>query len=955
MLTRFDFDNCFIYHHWNNADEFAKTELYNLFVALGLEKNDVIKILSGAKKYAIASAKEGQYVGFAEVKELLDSVENKQDLKIFEHFYKIDKKLKQYYLTYNELYGEADMSKLDIVYKDCFKKAKSLSRSTNKKINEISEDFVNDFWMLASIYYALSEHLNFSTKGLDAKLIKSNPFFQNYPRIADGVMIEIINKLQNIAFRKMRAMNDGEDAVSVAIEKLLTALTAPSIIGERGFKHGEHLSNEELLKLITHTKSLILNSSENKVYSAVSVLREYINKVKQTFANSEKLAKVKIKDIMLGSGSVLIVHPKTLHNTSKMLLGESLNKIISSNVNAELSPKKYILLHMFPNLKINGIMDEEKQNAILNNNRSIFAALNTSSLYRASELLANCFFEGLNLKSNSTEDFCDKVFALAEVGVDFEEMFTADNIFEIFQSKFISSKQDKDNNVQNKVTKNIETLSKILNIQDLQEVVHHNFKFFMQDGDVVKNELCEILKQYSIDNDKDNLKLRVETWLNTSVNLETATTGTETEANKLGRKRIKRTRQEFNIDEVLINEELLKELGIKAKNGGIIKSEIRLKKSGPNVDILKIKKALETIKNNGDVDDEEVEDEDEEFLTFEDGLSSLIDEKNQILAYSDALESTSKQVLEFNKDYYKANDNKTSIVSKIISADQGNLILNSSKNIALTKKIGKLFNDDILINLTNKDEINLVIQNLKVAIEALNLIVDNYDLDMQLGYIEETQKSLTKIKSNKNSEPVEEIKKLIKELEERISKSKAKNKSERLAHEIAYKEELELEVLEAQENAKEIRKQRNKINNLTEDYAKLSHEIYAFKHLIKEFNEQLIIFENKLKNIMADEHLETSKKLEELNVRKSSLEQQLKELENEINSIKTSIEKSEDFYDSRYTSKSSINSAYAKRVANKLDGKKAKLEELETKQKKLLSSLSDVEAEIYNLENPINL
>ena len=771
IIKKEEFDRIFRYHHWGEVDEYAKMELFNYFVSLKLSESDVRSILNGAKKMAISIAKTQRYVDFDEINALIKRANGLKDLRLFNMFDTIDRKFKEFYTEAAELgYTDFNTNKIDVLITNCFNKAKEITKIENKSIEQFSKAVMDNFWMLACIYSALSQHLPLE----DGEVNK-----EYYIRIADGIMMEILNKLdptlfedfknriENLEYRITGAKTEfkfGNNAAFSRVEKLLSALTQTDMFG-RGFSVTETLSEKELQKLIEHTKSILLTSSQEKVFGAIRVLRNHIQEVNKRFGNKFK---VNIKDVFLGAGSILNINPRTLQDSSKLLLGKQVNELPGDK------PSIKFLQSLFPQMRIVGIEAEEKQHLILESKRTIFVELTTSSLVRASSSLVKCLFDALVEDKTNLERLPEKIFKLEEMGFNFETIFTADNIFDIISSaSFKSGKASSKTGgkLQENFKQNVALINKLVNVDDLQEVIKHNVTLLFEDTLTLKTKLAEIYAKFATTRSKEQYTSDIEEFLNIKIGSKLGSDIKPDGQGKATRGRAPHNHERVEIDEAFIDADLLKEFGIHIKAANLNGPKKPAAPVHPKRgDLNKINSIINDVEN-GKIIDQDVSEYD-----FYSDFSILSEEIRGLFSYYDEITDGKADIFSKNKNLAGGLDG--TIIKEIALIGQDKMVLRSSKIKNTVKKINKLFADIDLDELGTQDDAKMTVESLKTAVKKVDEIIELYLKEKQEILAKEQAQILT-VKENKANGKIENSSKYIQRMIDEHVSSIAKDLARR--------------------------------------------------------------------------------------------------------------------------------------------------------------------------------
>lgn len=957
IISKEEFESIFRYHHWGDVDQFAKNELFDFFVSLKLTEKDVRKILNGAKKMAIAVNKQG-YVGFNEVKTLIAKHGKDRDMQIFNQFDAIDRKLKEYYLEAADFADyEINVSKLDLLLKDCLQKAKQITDKENKNTQNFAKAVMDNFWMLASIYSALSRHLPLEDGEVNG---------QHFMRIADGIMMEILNKLDPAMFEDFKSKLEkksggisgakqsfqfGSNLAFQQIDEMLTALTMPNN-QFAGFKHGETLTEKEIKKLIEHTRSIILTSNRDKVFGAIRVLRKHIEEVNKKYSNKFN---INIKDIFLGAGSILNINSSTLQDTSNLLLGKTVSQLNSGK------ESNAFLRYVFPNMRIVGIEEETTQHAILESRRTIFLELTTSSLVKATSSIVNCLFEALVTDKTNSEGLIEKIDKLEELGIDFETIFTKDNIFDIASSaSFKSGKASSTTGakVQENFIENIKILNGIVNINDLQKTIHHNIKLLLDSPLALKEKLAEIYVKLAKTKDAEAYRQDIEQLLNISVSAANGAAGKPTGA-KRTYTRVVRKRQKIEIEQAFIDENLLKEFGISYKHKKQEKAQPKIEAKHPKRENLdKIVNIIEDVEQGKTLDQVSPEE------TFFSEYSALSEEISAIFSYYDLITSSSQSVMYTNRNLQAGEDN--SIIKEIAHLSNANTPLKLSK---IKKQIALINN--LFANTENIESADVVaiVDILKNAIVKIDEITSLFEMEKE-GLVNEEKLLLKTIKLNKKQSKehysgyIQElidgpIAKLAKDIEKRMGKKEAEKFLKEYSKEYLAERDLAKEREEQIREYRKTHKQRDNSKSISysgeeadslSNNASLSAQIYALTLLKEALTQKQQQLSGHIGTAEEKQAKEKQNLIVKLLERCKALTETKSLLEKKIESLSASIKKKREFYDLKYKTKDAQRSSYAVRTMGKIESMAKELTQAQEELKQTDADYNKIQQEIKNLD-----
>ncbi len=516
-------------------------EMYEIFMAMhkenvhNMDRATVGMIFKGAKKYMIANS--DRFVDFSKVKDLIKTHQSETDLKLYKAFYKIDQKFKETNFSGEKL-------PVDTLIKNCYKKAQQVCAELNVEEDSLIDDVVNIIWSLACIYNSLVNYTSDLSRASSTRLsIYAEKLLQERILAKSTIFYKgLLNNYPDIEFEKTQMYY---------FDEFLNMLMNDS------FANKDELFNEQdVYDLINHTPYLVFVANKEKLEGARAALNLYMEAVLKEFPKTKRKT---TKDIFKKAGSILDNSPIANENAVRLLLGENVGSILESNYGKDhyLSRKNLLkqdyMKMSFENLHISG-MDFNKHSFVLNTRNSIFTTLTIDNMY---DCISNVLTLTCDALEIDEEYLATKKLALDRLGFNVGEMFTGDNIFDIFDtsSKFISHTNETRQELEN-YKQNIKILSGLISMPNIFKIVQHNFKFLTQ------NNTDEFSKIILGSKTQEELQANLTKLINSKVKTSGKNAGVIYESEG---KHTKLQKAKIEIDKLSINIELLQKLGLECQ------------------------------------------------------------------------------------------------------------------------------------------------------------------------------------------------------------------------------------------------------------------------------------------------------------------------------------------------------------------------------------------------------
>ena len=753
VINYVQFINILRIHGFDKSyDEEGKHKLFNFFVGKKFTDKDVKAIINGAKKKEILSS--DVFVKFQDVKRIIEGIESEYDFNTLKHINDFDQRFKQYYLE-----NRLDYTHLDDVIKDSWKTAVAVSEDVNKSLNNFTSDSIKTMWALACIYHSLSKYLD------NMPILMNSQ--RSFLRVADAIMM---TKINNLNANTLKRLNYNYPNINKYQYELFDEFLEALITKTDDISSDEVFSKSDIQDLMMHTSTLVAYASKQKLVEARRALNMYIDSVLDMSKEKPTLRNFSTKNIFLKAGSVMTVSPEKIHNTVNLLLGKNMSEISSSIVsNSDMDASKmnsaevkiHLLKRLFPNMKING-MSLNKHMYILKSRSTMFINMSTGNLYNATMSIIDCLYKAYDDGKTQDKNWLSKRQKLENLGFDLEKLFHGDNIFDIFPSKFSNAK-DNDSEKETNLIDNIKLMSKILSTKDVQKIINHNFNFLTQDVQAMKSATSEIFARAK---DYEGLVQAVNEFVNQIIKSKGGSSSSVPKAIKSSR--VKLNKDKIKIDDLLIDVDALKELGIsidskllsETKMPKTINKQFTVKKDKKvpthfDVDGEEIDKLIKFVKEHPEVDDDsslyEETESDKTSIKDENGSYYLLSE------VTSEINAINNFVGEFNDASWL--DTNVDIRDTILYE----IYLNTNRDFCVNlytrfNNFNKQINELINVGETNSD-IRLVLDkmqdNIDTAVARLDGIIESLEKNMKYDKELVAELPAKKEKSKPKSIPTE--------------------------------------------------------------------------------------------------------------------------------------------------------------------------------------------------------
>lgn len=237
-------------------------------------------------------------------------------------------------------------------------------------------------------------------------------------------------------------------------------------------------------------------------------------------------------------------------------MDDNLNK--DSSLSKSKKSKQYYMLRQYPNMKILD-MDLNKHMYVLNRRNTIFTNMTIEKIYNATSNILSLTCEALDMGGEDVQLY-KKNAKLKTLGMETEKLFTGDNIFDIFDfgSKFIQNNLEHTTTTNN-FKANIKVLSKLIPINDILQIIQHNFVFLTQ------NNTKKFKKLLNESKTESELKQAIQALVNTRDSVASdKSTGSSLSGEKSNSKLI---RKQIVLNNFALNLDALKDMDFEINSG----------------------------------------------------------------------------------------------------------------------------------------------------------------------------------------------------------------------------------------------------------------------------------------------------------------------------------------------------------------------------------------------------
>lgn len=454
-------------------DEKIAEDLITLFVNAKLDKVSADNLMKNAKNTAILLTD-----GFVTTENLLDIL-TKTNINTIEA---ISKVYKEFMNVDEKATPIGKNAKGKTVYENTgFSNAlkeilgKHLEQQDSEVI-EIKDSTIEDMNTLAYIYNTLRDYLPSSEFNAETQVV-SRPAETAIRTIASGRFLEHINK-ENIG----------------TIKEVCEILTSTDCLGE------DALSSKELESLVSRCTSILYTSSKAKVVALkdnINNYKDYLLEKLQSDKAYEELIKENItfKKTLSRSGVILATPPDTQVGTYHLLTGKNLGEALElsgssvcADSSEELMEYKKMKVHMDP---------KDLYNFLTNSPSMILSAFTPSTLCSINKefnvVLTKLFNDNEITNPNRLNH---KQFPL-------ENLVNGKNLLDLLE--LIPDKNRKDPDKEERIngyTKNILTLSKVMDGTQIFKVMQNNIKIIAHNPEKLAEDIDKIINENQGDLEK---------------------------------------------------------------------------------------------------------------------------------------------------------------------------------------------------------------------------------------------------------------------------------------------------------------------------------------------------------------------------------------------------------------------------------------------------------------------
>lgn len=469
MLQTYDFEKLLNKHHLANINPETKQVLYGFFVARGIEYKEAYSFLNGAKKRAILSKDNGEWVKL-NIVDLVKNHSSSADIELYKRIDEIDKKFKEFYIN-----NRIKAVQTDNVFKTVMRAVKKQNQLFNDDLCNFTSEELDMIYNVACIYNSLN-----------------NTFGVNGLHEADDIITRGLAKsIEKNKTLNKRLQNGNKFASDV--EKLLKTLTTDN----GALPANEQFAPDDVKHLLTQTLCLLYTTNKIKADKTREILRNYLENLKELAKDrpeeKEFLDKATAKSIILRAGTILKPSPVAIQESLDLLMGKRVGEITLPKSNRDKENQE--IGKLYPNLHIEGF-NLDKHLYMIQNRVTLIPKLSLKSLSTAQNQIIDGMARGL-IKNADALSVQEKIARLAKLGVDTDRLIHADNVAELVIMNPL-------NELERRVdfSQNIKLLSKILPVSDLQKLVRHNIALLCQPNLVIESNVYEIVNSSKRDMNK---------------------------------------------------------------------------------------------------------------------------------------------------------------------------------------------------------------------------------------------------------------------------------------------------------------------------------------------------------------------------------------------------------------------------------------------------------------------
>ncbi|MBR2430699.1 hypothetical protein IKB17_04485, partial [bacterium] len=479
-------------NHFYNLDEKTKKMIFGVLKFREFSTDEVYSIINGARKKLILSAEDKKFVKLNIVK-LIKNGFLDSDIELYKRLDEIDKIFKEYF-------KENNLKQKDYTdgLRDCWALAKRVNKDVNTELVDFTEEELKTFEVLARIYRSVAEHVE--NEPITAKVAddKGEYVDREFARIADYIVSTRLAKLSNERLSKI----DFETAKQ--FDEFLRAITSTDDKNIR-----DTFSKEDVKDLLDQSISIIYKVTADKYGTIRDTFNAYFEEVMEQTkdkdsAEYEAFSNLTAKGIILRCASVIAQTPESIGFSLDFLLGKPMfdagQNVIDASKSRVGSKYAKLLQKDFPELRLQD-MDIVAHLYFAKQGPSHTLVLKPSTVYNTTVSLIDAVLLGIGEEIEGMS-IVEKKARLKEKGFYSEFLYTRDNVFDVFASRFGMSITEKDGRMQKVIIENIRVLSEYLVPLQLQKVISYNFNLFLLDNQKVVEKLEEIKEKSAGDNKK---------------------------------------------------------------------------------------------------------------------------------------------------------------------------------------------------------------------------------------------------------------------------------------------------------------------------------------------------------------------------------------------------------------------------------------------------------------------
>lgn len=473
MITKYEFEKLLDNMHLSRLNLDTQQVLYGHFCAHRMEYADAYAFLNGAKKRAIVSSDNEQWVRL-NIIDLVQNHSNSADIELYKRIDEIDKKFKEFYRN-----NKIKATQTDNVFKTVRRAIKKQNDTFNRDLCDFTKEELDMIYNVACIYNSLN-----------------NTFGVNGLHEADKIItLGFAKSIENNKSLNKKLQRDNKFATNV--DELLKSLTTAN----NELSVDEQFQPDEVKQLFTQTVCLLYTTNKLKADQTRKILRNYLDDLlelaKDRPEEKEFLSKVTAKSLILRAGSILMPAPTAIQESLELLMGKRAGEL--SLQESSRDQKNQEICKLYPNLHIEGF-DLDKHLYMLQKRVTLIPKLSLQALATAQNQIIDGLAGGL-IKNADKLSLQERTARLAKLGIKTDSLIHADNL-----SELVLANPFKKSEKQINFSQNINLFSKVLPVSDLQKLVCHNVALLCQPTSFVEGKINEIVNK----NKKDMRKCKKE-------------------------------------------------------------------------------------------------------------------------------------------------------------------------------------------------------------------------------------------------------------------------------------------------------------------------------------------------------------------------------------------------------------------------------------------------------------